>query len=137
MLLGGNSTELEFPVEQSLLKAVEKQDLPREDAVLKDLCDLHPTAFGEPGSNLRRDMQEHWNNLRRRKIRGYVRHLKRFGVDPSLTTSRLALSDTNPSDTESEAEDEATPVLTVVRCGAVLAVAKKSDCWFLQVRQLQ
>ena len=86
IMFGGSNAKIEFPVEKSLLHEVEKQDVPRDQIVLKDLCDSNIAAFGEPGSDLRRDIQEHWNNARRKKIRSYKQYLKRCGVTPSLTT---------------------------------------------------
>ena len=112
-MLGGSNSKLDFIVEKSLLEAVEKQNLAREDVKLVDICDTHPSLFGPPASELRRDMQEHWNNIRRRKIRSYKHYLGRFGVTPSATTTRLATSDTAPSDSESDSDSvEQTPKTT-------------------------
>ena len=80
MMLGGNS-KLDFIVEKSFLEAVEATNLPRDQVVCLDICDTHPAVLGAPGSTTRRDVQEHWNNLKRRKIRSYANYLKRFGVD--------------------------------------------------------
>ena len=106
-MLGGNNSKLDFIVEKSFLEAVEAANVPREEIVCVDICDTHPSVFGAPGSNLRRDIQEHWNNIKRRKIRSYLNHIKkRFGVTPSLTTERLAATDATPSDAESDSETE-------------------------------
>ena len=68
IMIGGNSSKLEFIVEKSLLDLVEKQNKLYTEITTKTICDQHQSIFGEPGSNLRRDIQEHWNNLRRRKV---------------------------------------------------------------------
>ena len=108
MMLGGNS-KLDFIVEKSFLEAVEATNLPRDQVVCLDICDTHPAVLGAPGSTTRRDVQEHWNNLKRRKIRSYANYLKRFGVEPSLTTVRLTLADTSVSDSEDSDGDQNAP----------------------------
>ena len=79
-MLGGNSSKITWPVEKSFLEAVEKVGKPREEIVCVDICDSLKDVFGEPGSSIRRDVQEHWNNLKRRKIRSWARYLDRFQV---------------------------------------------------------
>ena len=68
-MLGGNSKKIPFVVEKALLEAVEKTHKSRDDIVLVDICDTIPDIFGAAGSTLRRDLQEHWKNLKRRSIR--------------------------------------------------------------------
>ena len=110
-MLGGNS-KLEFIVEKSLLELIEKQGLPREQIVLVDICDSSKDIFGEPGSAVRRDIQEHWGNLKRRSIRSYINYLGRFDVEPNAVTKLIyERTATVPSD-DSDSGDDTTPTTT-------------------------
>ena len=98
-MLGGNSKKIDFVVEKSFLEAVEKQNKPREEVVCVDICDSLKEVFGEPASQQRRDLQEHWKNLKRRSIRSWAQYLDRFKVPHSETTKLLLQQqETLPSD---------------------------------------
>ena len=83
----GAYSRLDPIVEKCFLEAVEKTNLPREDTVCVDLCNEHKSTLGEPGTKVRRDIQEHWKNLKRRKIRSYASYLKKWSVAKGEATS--------------------------------------------------
>lgn len=83
------STKLDPIVEKALLLAIEKQNQPRTNIVLLDLCDANSDLFGEKGTKQRRDVQMYWNNIRRRSIRSYCKLLERWGVKMNDTTASL------------------------------------------------
>ena len=91
-MIGGNS-KLDPVVEKCFLEAVEKTNLPREDTVCVEICDKCKSMLGGPGSGVRRDMQECWENLKRRKIRSCARYLKGKSVAKGEATARLCRSD--------------------------------------------
>ena len=98
--------KLDFVVEKTLLSSIEKQGLRRDAVVLVKICDKLPDIFGESGSLARREVQEHWNNLRRRSIRSYVAHLEVFGIAPGAGTKQeLATVGTAPSDDEDSGDE--------------------------------
>ena len=102
---GGNNSKLDFVVEKSFLEAVENTGLEREQVICVDVCDSLPSIFGQAGSAVRRDAQEHWKNCKRRKIRSHIRCLRRFGVAPNARNLALLAADKTASDDE-DASDE-------------------------------
>ena len=93
--------KIDYLVEKSFLEAVEKKGKPRSEITPVEICDTLPEVFGEPGSLKRRDIQEHWNNVRRRSIRSYTALLDKFEIAyGAATTAELLARGTQPSDDE-------------------------------------
>ena len=69
--------------------AVEKSGKPRDQIVLKDICNAHSEVLGDKGSALRRDAGEFWNKMKRKKIHNCAMHLDRLGVEHGKATSVL------------------------------------------------
>jgi len=87
--MSATSTKIDPMVEKALLVLVEKQNKPRKAIVLVDLCNTNVDLFGSKGTQLRRDVQEFWNNVRRRFIRSYARLLDNWRVPHSASTKSL------------------------------------------------
>lgn len=81
------ANKMEPIIEKSFLSAIELLNMPRKDIVLVDVCDSNVALFGARGSKTRRDLQEYWNNTRRRPIRSYCRLLDAWSVKYSDTTA--------------------------------------------------
>ena len=136
-MLGGKSKKLDFLVEKTLLQLAEKQNVTRDQIVLKDLCDSAHGVLGEPGSGLRRNIQEHWNNIKRRNILSYVSYLKRFQVTPSNITIQLMHEETvkqraqgapssSSSDSSSDSSVAGTPPPSIAKKKSFSSVKKSS-----------
>jgi hypothetical protein len=74
---------------RTLLKAVERRDLPRDAVDLSDIFSSNEDTFGYKSTPMRRAVQEYWYNVKRRSIRSYSKLLSKFGVVHSDTTLRL------------------------------------------------
>ena len=91
--------KLSFVAEKCFLEAIELANKPRDQTQIKPICDRLQDFCGKPGTSTRRDVQERWNNLRRRSIRSYIEHLKSFEIEPSKARlEELRLHGTEPSD---------------------------------------
>ena len=91
-MTGGNN-KLNPVVETILLELVKKQGVSQEEIVFVDICDQAPDLFGKPGTQLQRDVQEHWKNTKRRNINSCVRNPTRQGVEPGEKTKTLLACD--------------------------------------------
>ena len=109
-MTGGNN-KLNKLVEKTLFELVKKQGASREEIVFVDICDQAPDLFGKPGTQLQRDVQEHWKNTKRRNISSYVRYLERLGVEPGEKTKMLLACDSFDNDTSIVTSSSVAPSL--------------------------
>ena len=68
------------------LSIVEMQNKPCNGISFVNICDANMELFGAPGTKKRRDIQEYWNNARRRSIQSYCQLLDKWGVTHSDVT---------------------------------------------------
>ena len=102
----GTSAKIDPLVERSFLAAIERRNLPLEEIVCVHVCDTNVELFGGPGSDIRRELQYYFKNLKRRSIRSYVQLLDRFAVRHGEATARLlALEGRIPSPVSEEASN--------------------------------
>jgi hypothetical protein len=106
---GDKDTTLTPFERKQLLQDFEISGVSRADFALAAVCDATPLYYGESGTPKRRAFQFHWNNLRRLKIDGYLKHLKKFKIVPGFQTQQeLANKDNKePFVTGKDDEDDA------------------------------
>ena len=109
----GSNNKLNPVAEKTLLELVKRQGVSREDIVFVDICDQVPELFGKPGTQLRKDVQEHWKNTKRRSIASYVRYLTGQGVEPGEKTKILLACDSFDDDTSVVTSSSVAPSLPV------------------------
>jgi hypothetical protein len=76
-------------IEKCLLEAIEETAKPRNEVSLIDICERFPGVFGTKGDAKRRNIQFHFNNLKRKRIRSWADYLDRFQVPHGEATIRL------------------------------------------------
>jgi hypothetical protein len=92
---------------KQLLQDFEISGVSRADFALAAVCDATPLYYGEPGTVKRRAFQFHWNNLRRLKIDGYLKHLKKFKIVPGFQTQQELANKDNKEPFVTGKEDDA------------------------------
>jgi hypothetical protein len=96
-------------VEKGLLVAIKASGESRDELSLVDICDSQPALFGEKGDLKRRNIQFHFNNLKRKSIRSYAAYLDKFEVAHGVSTVRLLRQQgqqPSPESVASSAADE-------------------------------
>lgn len=73
-------------IEKALLKTIEKKNVPRNQVNVGKLLDSNVEVFGKSGSQLRRELQTHWYNIKRQSIRRYHERLLTYAIRPSAAT---------------------------------------------------
>ena len=66
---------------------MEQSGVNRKDFDLKACCDNDPdNTFGEKGSELRQLVQYRFNNIKQKKIKDYIKYLRKLSVTPGIET---------------------------------------------------
>ncbi|KAL7568441.1 hypothetical protein ACA910_012154 [Epithemia clementina (nom. ined.)] len=69
-----------------LLRDFEQSGGDMQDFDLKGLCDNNTDVYGQPGSQLRRQVQLRWAKIKLRNPPAYCRYLKQFNVEQGKIT---------------------------------------------------
>ena len=107
----GSNNKLNPVAEKTLLELIEAKGASREEMVFVDICDQAPELFGKPGTQLQKDVQEHWKNTKRRSISSYVKYLTNLGIEPGEKTKILLACDSFDNDTSVVTSSSVAPSL--------------------------
>jgi hypothetical protein len=100
------SVELKHFVEKQLLQHIEETGQLRSDVNLLTICNSAKLIYGQAGTARRREVQIKFDNLKRKSIRSWAKHLDRFEVPYGPATLRALREPIDTPTSESDAKSE-------------------------------
>lgn len=73
---------------RTFLLDIEKCNIPLDELLCGPILDRNPALYGPKGSELRKRMSTHFQNLRKKSIRNYVKQLEMYEIPISYATMR-------------------------------------------------
>lgn len=73
---------------RTFLLDIEKCNIPLDELLCGPILDRNPALYGPKGSELRKRMSTHFQNLRKKSIRNYIKQLEMYEIPISYATMR-------------------------------------------------